>query len=167
MYGFRSVSVVVVVFNLIMRRVVTFPYQVIGSDANSTFVTVMSKSISFSPTDSMAAASSSMDVKPTHLADQTMEPSSMEEVYYIQPRGHRRRNQFNPLNFDAYMVKPTNFSYKRVLATLKPETERILKLMNRTIGMDEQNRSGSKSRSGKFKFLFMHRTSLFITDLVF
>lgn len=128
----------VIVLKLFVRNAVSFSYEGIGP---------VSKRISFDPMDSTVYAGESQ-------ADQVMERSSREDVYYSQPKRNRKENQFNLLNFDAYLAKPLNFSYKKVFATLKPETERILKLMNRTITLDdEENQAGSKSRSGKFKLL--------------
>lgn len=86
--------------------------------------------------------------------DQVMERSSMSGVYYAnKPKSNKKKNKFNMLNFDAYLVKPMNFSYKKVFATLKPGTERILKYLNQTTSseVDEKDeKDEAKSKSGKF-----------------
>lgn len=52
-----------------------------------------------------------------------------------QSRGGRnKKKSFNFLNFDAYLVKPMNVNYKRVFATLKPEAEKLLRIMNKSDG---------------------------------
>lgn len=93
--------------------------------------------------------------------DQVMERSSLGGIYYNKkPKSHKKKNKFNMLNFDAYVVKPTNFNYKKVFATLKPETERILKYLNETVKFEKKE--DDKFNSGEFihslfkLFLYSH-----------
>lgn len=60
----------------------------------------------------------------------------MERVTQSEPTENSndmKKNRFNYMNFDAYLVKPAEFNYKTVWATLEPETQKLLK----NLGKDE------------------------------
>lgn len=164
MYKFR-VIVTASIFSFIVQSVVSFPYEIFSPSPYSSFPRLNSKVISIQPVDSQAIRRSSHKPPPINpdaetifhpmhadkfRLDQIMERSSSGGVYYNKPKSHKKKNKFNPLNFDAYLVKPMNFSYKKVFATLKPETEKLMKLMNKTTVLDDEDEKKSKPRSGKF-----------------
>lgn len=62
-------------------------------------------------------------------------------------KNRKHKKKFNLMNFDAYMVKPLDYNYNKVLATLKPETDRILNILNRTDVQDDPSVSSSLHRS--------------------
>lgn len=73
--------------------------------------------------------------KPYQVMERISAPTTPKtgiERKFNRNKDMHNRDNFNFLNFDAYLVKPTEFSYNNVLATLKPESERILRLMNYT-----------------------------------
>lgn len=92
------------------------------------------------------------------LAEQVIIPRNFQQRYRpeqimerltnsasnVHPQKHP--NKFNLLNFDAYKMKPMNFDYNTVLATLTPETERIFKILNRTDIKSDPNSSPNPHR---------------------
>lgn len=62
-----------------------------------------------------------------------------------QKQARSKKKEFNFLNFDAYLVKPMNVNYKQVFATLKPEAEKLLRMLNETISEDYDETEESKS----------------------
>lgn len=57
----------------------------------------------------------------------------------------RKKKEFNFLNFDAYLVKPMNVNYKQVFATLRPEAEKLLRMLNETSSEDLDDTDESNS----------------------
>lgn len=176
-----QVIVIIGALNLLIRSAVSFPYEFFNSVPYSSFPRQSNvKPISIKPMDAQAMRRSlhkpppinpdaetifhPMHADKFHL-DQIMERSSSGGVYFNKPKSHKKKNKFNPLNFDAYLVKPLNFSYKKVFATLKPETERIMKLMNKTLAFDDEDEKKPKSRSGECRSvdLFTCDPSFFVS----
>lgn len=76
-----------------------------------------------------------------------------------------KKNPFNYMNFDAYLVKPAEFNYKTVWATLEPETEKLLKSlgndetttekMDRHQDVVEEPTTSSSRHRCKYPYLFL------------
>lgn len=88
--------------------------------------------------------------KPYQIMERISSPSDVNTNR--NSNTNTRNTDFNFLNFDAYMVKPKDFNYNNVLATIKPETERILRLMNQTDNLHgDDAKPSSSSNHNKYR----------------
>lgn len=145
----------VLVLNMCVCFTNAFPYQIYNPFHRAPVVRV----VPIKPMNYSSIRRSTHKLPPINpLAEQVFIPKNLQQRYrpeQIMERltssasnAHTRKhkNQFNLLNFDAYTMKPMNFNYNTVLATLTPETERIFKILNRTDVKNDPKVSSSSHR---------------------
>lgn len=65
--------------------------------------------------------------------------STATDANVTHDQQEQKRNKFNFLNFDAYLVRPMPVNYEQVFATARPEAEKLLNAMKEDIGQNQQN----------------------------
>lgn len=145
----------ILVLNMAVCLANAFPYEIFNPYHRAPLVQV----VPIKPMNYTTIRRSAHKLPPINpLAEQVLVPKNMQQRYrpeQIMERltnsdsnahTQRHKNTFNLLNFDAYTMKPMNFNYNTVLATLTPETERIFKILNRTDVKSDPKTSSSSHR---------------------